>query len=57
MRLSRDVEQPGIVLEVQLLPAPGVRAGQIAQVHLGHVFGMRRQRRPGRQRGVKFAHD
>ena len=55
--LPRDIEQPGIVLDVKMLPTLGVRTGEIAQMHLGHVFGVRRHGGPGRQRGVQFAHD
>ena len=46
--LARHIQQPGIVLDMQMLPAFGIRGCQIPQVHLGHVFGMCRNGAPRR---------
>ncbi len=53
--LAREIEQPGVVLDVEILPALGIRGEQIAQVRAADVSSMSFDRAPCGKRGIQCA--
>jgi hypothetical protein len=54
--LARDVEQPAVVLDVQLFPALRIGGGQLAQMFAFHRLRVRGDGGPSGKRTVQFRH-